>query len=278
MDKLVTVITPLYNAQNYIAQTIESVLAQTYGNWEMIIIDNCSTDESRNIVKSFADNRIKLIELEYNSGGPARPRNIGIENAKGAYIAFLDSDDIWVAEKLKIQVDTIENGNYDIVHTYANTIDIESKITGIADNQRIYKLCKYFMSDKSIIYLANYVNINSVLMKKDIVIKFREDKNMIAIEDWMYWIENILADKKVYLIKQYLLNYRVNINSISSRSSDKSFRKVFYLYSILLIELKISYKMFCFSGFLNFFRIGYRIITNLLKNQMSIYFTNRSSL
>lgn len=262
MDKLVTVITPLYNAQNYIAQTIESVLAQTYTYWEMIIVDNCSTDEGRNIVKSFTDNRIKLIELEYNSGGPARPRNIGIENAKGEYIAFLDSDDIWMAEKLQIQIDTIENGNYDIVHTYANIIDTKSYITGIGDNQRIYNLCKYFMSDKSIICLSNYVNINSVLMKKDIAIQFREDKNMIAIEDWMCWIENVLADKKIYLIKQYLLNYRVDLNSISNRSSDTSFRKIFYLYSVLLIETKISYPMFCLAGLMNLTRIGLRKIKN----------------
>lgn len=268
MDKLVTVITPLYNAQNYIAQTIQSVLTQTYTHWEMIIVDNCSTDESRNIVKSFTDDRIQLIELEYNSGGPARPRNIGIENAKGEYIAFLDSDDVWMAEKLQIQIDVIVSGDYDIVHSLANTIDTKSYITGIADNQRIYNLFKYFMSDKSIVYLSNYVNINSVLMKKDVAIKFREDKNMIAIEDWMYWIENILADKKIYLIKQYLLNYRVDLNSISNRSSDKSFRKIFYLYSVLLIEMKISYPIFCLAGLMNLIRIGLRKIkTPIVRNE-----------
>ncbi|MCK5293953.1 MAG: glycosyltransferase family 2 protein, partial [Arcobacteraceae bacterium] len=86
-EKLVSVITPIYNGENYILETINSVINQTYKNWEIIIVDNCSTDNSRQIVESINDPRIKLIKLDYNSGGPARPRNRGLENSKGDYIA-----------------------------------------------------------------------------------------------------------------------------------------------------------------------------------------------
>ena len=259
---LISVITPLFNAESYIAQTIESVLSQTYTQWEMIIVDNCSTDESKTIVRSFNDSRIKLIELDYNSGGPARPRNIGIENAKGDYIAFLDSDDIWLPSKLQCQIEIINAGEYDIVHTLANKIDTQSKMIGFYNNQRVYNSCRLFLSPQSIIFFSNYININSVLMKKETTIKIREEQNMTAIEDWMYWIENILAGKKIYLIEESLLNYRIDINSMSNRRSDKSFRKIFYLYALLLIEMKISYRMFCFAGLLNLVRIGIRKMKN----------------
>ena len=269
MDRapLVSVITPLYNAEKYIAETIESVLSQTYTHWEMIIVDNGSTDKSSTIIQMFHDKRIKVITLKNNSGGPAKPRNIGVENAKGTYIAFLDSDDVWMPEKLQVQMETMLSGNYDIVHTLARTIDIQSNQIGIYNNQRIYNFCQPFMDIHTILYLSNYININSVLMKKESAICFREDKNMVAIEDWMYWIENSLASKKIYLIEEYLLKYRVDRNSTSDRSSDKSFRKAFYLYAILLIEMKISYGMFCFAGMLNFLRIGLRKFKNCLNKE-----------
>lgn len=260
----VSIITSVYNAENFLEETIKSVIEQTFKNFEYILVNDASTDNSLEIMQRYEkqDKRIRIIQLENNSGGPARPRNTGIENAKGEYIAFLDSDDIWSPEKLQIQIDTIENGNYDIVHTYANTIDIKSKIIGTFDNQRRYRFLKYFIKKSSIIYFSNYININSVLMKKDMNIKFREDKPMVAIEDWMYWIENIIAPKKVFLVEKYLIQYRINFNSISDRKSDKSLRKIFYMYAILLVENKISYFQFAFAYLINFARIGLKKIKN----------------
>lgn len=248
---LVSVITPLYNAEKYIAQTIESVLSQTYPQWEMLVVDNCSSDASKDIVKSFNDPRIKLIELEYNSGGPARPRNIGMEHAQGEYIAFLDSDDVWLANKLEKQLEIFKNYNVDIVHSLSYTINTKSEKIGILKNQRVYNFCKYFMTDKSIIYLSNYININSSLMKKDMSIQFQEDKYCIAIEDWLFWIENLYSNKKSFLLKEYLLNYRIDFNSISDRKSDISYRKAFYMYSKLFLQNKISLILFIISLTMN---------------------------
>ena len=142
---MVTIVTPMYNASKYIMETIQSVLAQTCENWEMIIVDNCSTDDSRDLVNSIDDKRIKLICLEYNSGGPARPRNIGLSEASGNYIAFLDADDVWHDNKLTRQLSVIEDESCDIVHTLAYTMDPASERTGISNNQRIYKLFKFFI-------------------------------------------------------------------------------------------------------------------------------------
>ena len=104
-NSLVSVITPMHNSGRYILDTIESVKNQTYKNWEMIIIDDCSTDNSVELVKKYiqSDERIKLIRLEENVG-VAKARNKGIENSKGRYLAFLDSDDLWLPDKLNKQI------------------------------------------------------------------------------------------------------------------------------------------------------------------------------
>lgn len=103
---LVSIITPAYNAERYLTDTVHSVLAQTYSNWELIIADDCSTDGTRKLLGdlSEADDRINVIYLEQN-GGAAIARNAAIKQAKGRFIAFLDSDDKWKETKLEKQVD-----------------------------------------------------------------------------------------------------------------------------------------------------------------------------
>ena len=262
-EPLVSIIIPLYNAQRYIKETIKSVLNQSYTNWELIIIDDCSTDNSIKVVNTFKNKKIKLIRSEINFGGPARPRNIGLDNANGDYIAFLDSDDVWLYDKLEKQVEHLFGTNSDIVYTLANTIDTNSNIIGKFNNQNIYNKIKYFCNDLTISYFSNYININTVLMKKDLKIKFREDRYLIAVEDWMFWIEHLYNNKKVVLLKESLINYRIDINSISDRSSDKSYRKVYILYSILFFEKKISFFKFSISFVLNSLKILFRHIVNI---------------
>lgn len=106
MNELVSIITPCYNAERFIRETIESVIAQTYTNWEMIIVDDCSKDNSAEIIKEYVakDARIKYLKTEKPSGSPTLPRNIGIQNAKGRYITFIDADDIYNCDKLKAQI------------------------------------------------------------------------------------------------------------------------------------------------------------------------------
>ena len=248
---LVTIITPLYNAEKFIAQTIQSVINQTYQNWEMIMVDDCSTDSSREIVKQYEknDSRIRLIKSETNFGGPARPRNVGIENADGDYITFLDADDVWLPEKLEKQIDFIQKYNVDIVYTLANIIDENSIYRGAFNGHRIYNKLKYFMNEKNILYYTNFININSVLMKTDKQKRFSEDKNLIALEDWSYWIDSLDSGLKVKLLEERLLNYRVHSASISLRNTDIGYRKALYLLSFLLLNKKITISHYTFSSF-----------------------------
>ena len=129
---LVSIITPNYNCGKFIALTIESVLAQTYTNWEMIIQDDCSTDESYEIACNYAkaDPRIKVFRNDKNSGA-ALTRNYAIDVSRGAYVAFLDSDDIWFPEKLEKQIDFMQKNNCDFVFSEYEQIGEDNKALGV---------------------------------------------------------------------------------------------------------------------------------------------------
>lgn len=254
---LISIIIPMYNSQEYILETIRSALSQTYKNFELIIVDDCSNDKSTDIVKMLMvqDDRIKLIESDVNFGGPARPRNIGIDNSKGEYIAFLDADDVWCKLKLEKQLKILESSGYDIIHTLADVIDEQSMNNNRFKNQRVFNKLKHIFNDRNIIYYTNYININSVLMKKDSSIRFAEDKNLIAVEDWMFWIECLSNGFKTYLLEEKLLKYRIHSRSISNRNSDIGYRKSIYMLSLLLLKKEIPVKHYIFSIIFNVFKI-----------------------
>ncbi|MFW2612237.1 glycosyltransferase family 2 protein [Aliarcobacter butzleri] len=250
-EPLISIITPMYNAKIYIEETIQSVINQTYKNWEMIIIDNCSTDDSLEIIKYYQKyyEKIKYIKLDFNSGGPARPRNVGLKNAKGEFVAFLDADDVWLPEKLEKQIRFLEeNPDVDICHTLANIIDGNGIKKGLFNNQRVTNKLKYIMKHQSVLFYTNNVNINSVFMKADNNMRFDEDKNLVALEDWKCWIEAIVTGKRIYLMKDVLLNYRIHEASISNRNSDIGYRKALYVLSKLFLDKKIPIQHFIFSS------------------------------
>jgi teichuronic acid biosynthesis glycosyltransferase TuaG len=109
IKNLVSIVMPAFNCQDYLAESVESVIGQTYQNWELIIVDDSSTDRTVDIARKYAsqDKRIRVISMENNSG-PAIARNKAIGDSKGQYIAFLDSDDLWISKKLEIQISTMQ--------------------------------------------------------------------------------------------------------------------------------------------------------------------------
>ena len=141
MDSLVSIITPVFNASLFIGEAIQSVISQTYQDWELIVVDDCSTDNTAEVVSFFAENdsRIQLIKSEVHSGGyPSIPRNKGIESAKGRFIAFLDADDIWEPDKLESQIALFDGktpivfSNYQVISKNGEkitTIQVPSRVT-----------------------------------------------------------------------------------------------------------------------------------------------------
>ena len=120
---------PCYNAAKYLADSIESVIAQTFQNWELLIINDCSTDNSPEIARAYAlkDSRIRILQTEKPSGSASWPRNIGIQKAKGRYIAFLDADDQWFPEKLEQQLPLFDTPEVAIVFSNYEKMDSNGK-------------------------------------------------------------------------------------------------------------------------------------------------------
>ena len=205
---LVSIITPTYNCGPFIAETIRSVQAQTYTDWEMIIVDDCSTDETRDVVSGFIANdpRIRYLCNERNFGA-AITRNRALREARGRWIAFLDSDDLWESEKLQRQVDfMLANGYAFSFHLY-DEIDEAGKCSGVVVGgpRRITKWgmfaycwpgCLTVMYDRSCIGQIQIENIR---------------KN----NDYAMWLQ-VIRKSDCYLLPETLAHYRKRNGSISN--------------------------------------------------------------
>lgn len=254
---LVSIIIPVYNGEVFLGQTIESVLSQTYDNWELLIVDNGSTDGSYSIIKSYLhkDSRIKSFKIDANSGGPAGPRNLGISMAKGKFIAFLDADDIWENNKLMKQINLINKYDIDVVHTSAFIIDNKGNRNGILNSFRKYELLNKIFNNSFIILIFNPIILSSALINSEVTLKFRENSKLTSIEDWCFWIEFALSGKKIKMLNEELVYYRKHSNSMSNDNGEIQYLKGLYLYSCLLVERKISIGKYIFLIIVQFARI-----------------------
>ena len=183
---LFTVIIPLYNCEKYISRAIKSVIEQTYSNWELIVVDDCSTDDSRKIVRKFTqfDRRIRLIKSNENFGGPARPRNIGIKNAKGVFIAFLDNDDVWYSDKLSLTNKHFQdNSNIDFICHDETIVQ-----NGIKKGELIYGPHKTF---EKLLFKGNCISTSATVIKRKKIFAaglFSENISFNGVEDYEFWM------------------------------------------------------------------------------------------
>lgn len=202
MNELVSIITPCYNSSKYIAQMMDSVLAQTYPNWELLITDDCSTDNSKEIITRYAnkDPRIKLFQLPQNSGAGVA-RNNSIKNAQGRYIAFLDSDDLWECEKLERQIAFLTTNGYKFVFCQAIVIDTENNIVGF--NKRKPRV-SYFSTK-----IINYIGTSGVMYDTKEIGKFYM-KPIRRRQDWVLWMDILKVTKYAYCQQEPLGIVRTN--------------------------------------------------------------------
>ncbi|MFT5751108.1 MAG: teichuronic acid biosynthesis glycosyltransferase TuaG [Flavobacteriales bacterium] len=207
---LVSIITPLYNAQDFITQTIASIQAQTYQNWEQIIVDDLSTDASVTRVKELAatDERIRLITLSRNSGA-AEARNKATALATGDYMAFLDADDCWHPEKLERQIAFMQANDCDVSYTNYVQTDEAGKLLG----KRIKALPKLTYAKQHLNnYIGNLTGIYKVARIGKIIAPSIRKR-----QDWAVWLEAIKKSGKPALgIQEDLAYYRIRAGSISA--------------------------------------------------------------
>lgn len=208
---LVSIITPCYNGSKYVAETIESVLAQTYQNWEMLIVDDGSKDNSAEIIRNYAekDTRIRLIQQP--NGGSANARNHGIREAQGQYIALLDADDLWKPDFLAEQIAFMKEKNTLCVYSSYERIDENS-------NKCLSPLvCRPSVTYKDML-VRNYIGCLTGLYdcSKNGKIYLHEELKSIR-DDYAYWLDVVKVSGIAYGNQKVLARYRVLKNSTTGK-------------------------------------------------------------
>ncbi len=256
---LVSIIMPTFNSGNFIKESINSVISQTYMDWELIIIDDFSSDNTHEIVSEFEsiDDRIIYYRLPENRGA-AEARNKGISLAKGQFIAFLDSDDFWIKTKLANQIDFMISNNYLFTCTNYRFINEEGRDIGkIVKSRTIldyHGILRYSPGNSTVIY-------NAMATGKIFIPNIRKRN------DYLMWLTLIKKTKYLYGLNEDLTYYRLRKNSLSYKKSDlvkyhwtiyQKYEKLSLVYSVYLIIHKIVTKS-KFSG-LNDNKNSHRIL------------------
>lgn len=248
MCELVSIITPTYNCGKFISRTINSAVNQTYKNWEMIIVDDCSTDNTEEVVGSFIkkDSRIKYIRLNKNSGA-AVARTRAMQLAGGDYMAFLDSDDIWKPDKLEKQLLYMKKNKFYFTSTAYEQIDENGNKLG-----KIIKTPK--KTDYNRLLLDCPVGNSTVMYNVREMGKFKVPDIRKRNDDAL-WLQMLKKERYIYGMPDVLMEYRVRQNSISSNKLSliryhwKLYREIEHL------SVPRSVFHVCWWGFLKVFKI-----------------------
>lgn len=206
---LISVVIPTYNAAAFIEKCLTSVVHQNYKNFEIIVVDDCSNDNTSQEIKKLKIKNLRFFKTKKNSGGPAKPRNLGIYKSKGMYIAFLDQDDHWEKNKLKICINAIKN-KYDLCYHQLKT------------NNKVITKHKIDISEDPFQMLLRFGPIpttSGIVCKKRIIKKvngFSESKNLVAGEDYDCWLKIAKAGGKFFFINKPLGTYGKNFKRLTN--------------------------------------------------------------
>lgn len=217
-NNLVSIIMPAYYAEEYIEQSVRSVIGQTYENWELFIIDDCSRDSTLEIIKGLAseDSRLKVISLK-NNVGPALARNEGLKLAHGRYIAFLDSDDFWLPKKLQCSLEAMKEQSADLVYTAYRRVNAqgteEGRLIKVPSTMTYKKLLSNtVITTSTVVYDTK--RIGKVMMKN------------VYYDDFSCWLELLKRGAKSYGLNDDLTRYRISGAESVSGNKLKSAQKV----------------------------------------------------
>lgn len=238
--ELVSIITPVYNSEKYIKETIECVIKQSYKNWELLLVDDCSTDKTFNIIKDYVkeDTRIKYFKLKEN-GGVAIARNKALEESKGRFIAYLDADDLWKKEKLEKQVNFMLNNNYAFTCTDYERI----KENGMGKVVKIPREVDYNLFLRNTIIQTVGVMVDTKLTGKELL----KMPNIRTRQDAATWCQLLKAGFNCYEVPENLAYYRIVKNSLSSNKF-KAVKMNWYWYR-KIEELSFIKFCYCFTGY-----------------------------
>ena len=239
MKPLVSIITPAYNAAQLISQTIESVQAQTFKEWEMLIVDDYSIDDTCNVVERYAesDSRIRLI-CQHENKGPAQARNVALMHASGRYIAFLDSDDIWLSKKLERQLAFMNEKkavfSYTLYRRFTENNALPSSIISLPSVFSYRSLLK-----------NTGIGCLTVMIDKEFTGPIEMSK--IRHEDYVLWLQLLKRGITAYGLMEDLALYRVSKSSVSG-DKIKSASWVWQIYRNVE-KLSFPYAVWCFLNY-----------------------------
>ncbi|MGV8947233.1 MAG: glycosyltransferase family 2 protein [Lutibacter sp.] len=234
-NPLVSVIIPTYNRTDYLKLTLQSILNQTFNDFEIIVVDDGTlSDDNLLLCQSFE--KVRYLKIE-NSGGPSKPRNIGIKEAKGKYLAFVDDDDLWLPKKLQKQVEILENNpEFGLVHSCCEVIEkngiLQNRIIGRPGSPEV-KHGEVYMR-----MIGNWtVMMPTSFVRKTVVDKvgFFNEKMPPAGEDTEYWTR-FSFETKFYYVEEPLVQYRIHANNISDDKA-KYLELPLYLKNVLQEQL-----------------------------------------
>lgn len=239
----VSVIVTTYNRKEYLAETIQSILNQTFQDFELIVVDNYSNYDFFALIESFNNEKITPFQNQ-NNGIIAVNRNFGISRAKGEFIAFCDDDDVWFSEKLQLQLNELLKTSSDLV--YSNTMLFTE--TGEHRNSNYRPT-----NTLNRILFTNHITLSSVIVRNNQHVKFNENRNLIGIEDYELWLNLLLKRFKFSFIRTPLIKYRIIDSSYSRLSLTKNELKIIKLKMNLIYsksELTQINKLFLFMSLL----------------------------
>ncbi len=243
-ENLVSIVVPVYNSEKFLKETIKTVTEQTYKNWELILVNDCSTDNSKSTIEKYAkeDNRIKVINLKENSGA-AIARNTGIEQAKGKYLAFLDADDLWNKEKLEKQIKFMEANEYEFTFTNYEFTDENGNKTGKIVN--VPNELTYKQALKNTTIFTSTVIFNVERLGKELI----SMPNVRRGQDTATWWKVLKTDVIAHGMNESLSLYRRSNNTLSANKI-KALKRTWNLYrNVEKLSLIRSFYYFCWYCF-----------------------------
>jgi len=238
--ELVSIVIPVYNAEEFLGETIESVQKQTYNNWEILLINDCSTDNSKKVYEKYKSRRIKWIDMEKN-GGPALARNKGVDLAKGDYLCFLDADDLWKENKLEKQIEFMKENDCMFSFTSYEYATHE----GVPTGKKVFVPSKINYKQA----LKNTIIATSTVMFDLKKIDNREDIHMpnVKSEDTACWWKILKNIDYAYGVKDVLTLYRRSPKTLSSNK----FKAVYRTWNLYrkVEKLNFFYSCYCFGWY-----------------------------
>lgn len=243
--KNISIIMPTYNSEKFVVESINSIINQTYEQWELIVVDDKSTDNTVKVIKEkFGEYKnIKIVENKINSGAGVT-RNVGLEHAKGSMIAFLDSDDVWHYKKLESQMKKMQESDCAIIHTsYAFISETGDKINGKVNVSNIVDLNSYMKNTE--------IGMSTALINKDKVGSFKFD-SMRTRQDTNLWLTLLSKGFTSQGINDELVQYRVRKGQISKNKAVVGYRTLKLYLSVKSISLPkrlLNFFYYTFNGF-----------------------------